>query len=159
MSTAKPLYGGAASAVTITIASLAAASYQQSTAVDNGTNLYQDALITGKLKTGASGTTATGYCTLYFYGYDGTQYSNNATGTDGAFTPDLQANLLPLYTLAMQANATTYYLPPLSVCEWTGLLWLPQKWGLILYNNTGHALDTTAGNHVLEYQGSNIQVV
>lgn len=159
MSTAKPLYSGAASAVTITIASLASNAYRQSAAVDNSANLYLDAVITGKIKSGASGTSATGFVTLYLYGYDGTQYSNNASGADAAFTPDLQANLLPLFTLAVQANATTYYFPYLSVAAAAGLLYLPQKWGLILFNGSGNALDTTAGNHALEYQGINTQIV
>ena len=159
MSTAKPLYSGAASAVTITIASLAAAAYQQSAAIDNSSNLYLDAVITGKIKSGASGTSATGFVTLYLYGYDGTQYSNNASGSDAAFTPDLLANLLPLFTLAVQANATTYYFPYISIVAASGLLYLPQKWGLILYNGSGHALDTTAANHLIEFQGLNTQFV
>lgn len=158
MATVKPSYSGAASALTITLASLATASYRQSTGIDNGTNLYVEAIITGKYKTGASGTVATGSITLYLVSYDGTQYSNNATGTDGSFTPDAQANLIPLWTGAAVANATQYYLPMIHIAAAAGLQALPQKWALVFLNSAGGALDSTAGNFAIEYQGLNLTV-
>jgi hypothetical protein len=158
-STFKPLYAGSTTTFTITVASLANTSYRQGAGVDNGTNLYQDAHLTGKFKTGASGVSSNGYIAVYFVGYDGTQYSNNASGSDAAFTVDLQGNLQPVAVLNAQANATTYYLPSVYLANAAGLLWLPQKWSLIVYNGTGAALDATAGNHVLEWQGMNLQSV
>jgi hypothetical protein len=157
MATVKPAYSGSATALTITLASLANNAYRQSTAVDNSTNLYIDALITGKIETG-SGSSATGYVSLYLFGYDGTEYSNNAGASDAAFTPDAQANLLPIYTLSTPAASTEYYLPPILVATFAGLLWLPQKWGIIVLNATGAALNATSGNHLIEYQGINTTV-
>lgn len=155
--TFKPLYSGTATAITISLASLTSASYQQSAAIDNSTNLYLDAVITGNFKTGASGVSASGFITIYVAGYDGTQYSNNASGSNASFTPDLQGNLLPICTIGATANATTYYIPYVSVAAAAGWFFLPQKWSLIIYNGTGATFDTTAGNFLLEYQGINIQ--
>jgi hypothetical protein len=157
--TLKPLYSGAANAITITLASLANNAYRQATAVDNTTNLYQEAHVTGFIKTGAAGVSATGSVTLYLAGFDGTEYGSNATGTDGSFTPALQANLLAICTIGATANATTYYFPSIYIAQAAGMLWLPQKWALILLNATGAALDATAGNFTLEYQGMNLQAV
>lgn len=159
MSTFKPLYAGSTGAITITLASLTNGSYRQSAAVDNSTNLYLDALLTGKLKTGASGVSATGVANIYLYGWDGTEYSNNASGSDAAFTPDLQANLWQIATLQMTANATEYYLSPIQIAAAAGMLHLPQKWGLIVFNGTGATFDATAGNFLLEFLGSNTQGV
>lgn len=157
--TFKPLYSGAATSITITLASLASATYQQAAGIDNGTNLYLEAHVTGKIKTGASGTSATGFITVYVAGYDGTQYANNASGSNASFTVDLQANLLPICTIAATANATTYYFPSVYVASAAGWPFLPQKWTLIVYNGAGSALDSTAGNFALEYQGINTQGV
>jgi hypothetical protein len=157
--TFKPVYSGSATSITITLASLTTGSYRQATAVDNTSNLYLDAHITGKIKTGASGVASTGTVTMYLAGYDGTQYANNATGTDGSFTPDLQGNLLPISTIGATANATTYYFPSIYVASAAGLLCLPQKWAIIIVNNTGGTFDATGGNFVIEYQGINTQGV
>ena len=158
MSVVKPSYSGAATAVTITLASLASAAYRQSTSIDNTTTLYLDVAITGKITTGSGTPGATPFVSIYAYGYDGTQFSNNATGSDAAFTPDNQANLGLLYTLATTVASTTYYLPYLQLAATMGWLWLPQKWGLIVLNSEGQPLSATAGNHVLEYQGINVTV-
>lgn len=154
--TFEPKYGST-TAITITLASLASAAYQQAAGVDNTTNLYLDAIVTGKIKTGAAGVSTTGTVSLYFAGYDGTQYANNASGSNAAFTPDLQGNLLPICTIGATANATTYYFPTIYVASAAGLLCLPQKWTLILLNNTGGAFDATGANFVLEYQGIQTQ--
>ena len=154
--TFKPNYSGAASAITITLASLTNTSYRQSTAVDNTTNLYQEAHLQCHFKTGASGVSATaGYIAIFLAGYDGSNYSNNASGSDAAFTPDLQANLTCIDTIQATANATTYYSSTIYVAAAAGLLWLPQKWAIIVYNGTGGTFDTTGGNFLVEYQGMN----
>lgn len=162
MSTVKPSYSGSATAVTVTLASLVnsttlSTGYRQSTAVDNSTNLYLDALITGKFTTG-TGAGASGYISLYLVGWDGTEYSNNATGTDGTFTADATANLIPIYTIAANVASSTFYLPPLLVAQSAGLLWLPQKWAIIVQNVSGSTLSSTGSNHLIEYQGIQVTV-
>lgn len=158
MSTAKPLYGTSGVAITCTLASLAAASYRQSAVVDNTTNLFEDALVQVTLKTTAS---AGATLSVYVYATDdgGTTYSNGASGSDAAFTPGTNdaANMKLLFTFVV--GATQQYVSPLlSVAALFGGR-LPAKWGLIVFNNSGQALDATAGNHKLQYQGVNTQIV
>jgi hypothetical protein len=157
MATFKPLYAGSTTTITLSAASLANAAYRQGAAIDNSSNLFLDAHLTFKIKTGASGVSSTGFVALYVAGYDGTQYANNASGSDAAFTVDLQGNLLPICTIGATANATTYYSPSIYVAAAAGWLWLPQKWTVILYNGSGAALDATAGSFAFEFQGLNTQ--
>ena len=48
------------------------------------------------------------------------------------------------------ANSTTYYGGPFSVAAAFGGL-LPQRWGIVIVNNTGATLDASVG--AAEYQG------
>lgn len=131
---------------TITIASLANGSGRCSTAIDNSTNLYITSDIGVKVKTNAAGTSATGYVSVYLVrSYDGTTYDDGFGGTDAAFTP---VNALFLGTLTTTANATTYY-KVFDIGE-VGMT-LPKKWAVAIVNNSGAALDSTAGNHEIKY--------
>lgn len=144
-------YGTNGQAITITLASLANTSLQQSTSIDNTINLHNDALVELAIKTGASGVSATGYLDVYAYGTanNGTNYSGGATGTDGAFTGTL--NIKRIGRIAAVANATTYTDVFAVAPAFSGVL--PQKWGIIVENQTGAALDATEGNHLKVYQG------
>lgn len=157
--TIKPVYAAAA-AITLTEASLASAAYRQSAFVDNSTNLYDEAFCNGFIKTGASGVTATGTVSIYIYAsYDaGTTYTHHASGSDAAYTPDNAGNLYPVATIAAVANATTYYWD-FHVVAGNAWLILPQRWGIIIFNNTGGAFDATAGNFLMQYQGVQLQGV
>jgi hypothetical protein len=137
---------------TLTIASLANGSGRASTAIDNSTNKYISADIGLKIKTNASGTSSTGYVSVYLIrSYDGTTYDDmvNAGGTyagsDAAFTP---VNALLLGTINTVANATTYY-KTFDTAE-LGLS-LPKKWAIVIVNSSGAALDSTAGSHEFKY--------
>jgi hypothetical protein len=127
---------------------------QQSTAVDNTTNLFLDALVMLKVKTGASGTSANGYANVYAFGTvdDGTTQTENAGATDAAITLTVPPNARLVGAIACVANATTYYGGPMSVAAAFGGV-LPAKWGLIVENKTGGALDSTEGSHAKLYQG------
>lgn len=131
---------------TITIASLANGSGRAMTAVDNTTNLYISADIGLKIKTGASGTSTTGKVDVYLIrSYDGTSYDDAYAGSDAAYTP---VNALYLGYINTVANATTYY----KVFDTAEMgLTLPRKWAIGIVNNSGAALDSTAGNHELKY--------
>jgi hypothetical protein len=163
VATVKPAYAGSTSTISVTLASLAnsttlSTGYRQSAAVDNSTNLYLDALVTGKFTT-ASGAGATGYVGVFLYAWDGTQYTNNATGSDAAYTADATANLLPICPpIAANVASSSFYLPPTYVAAGAGLPFLPQKWGLIIQNVSGATFSSVAGSHLLEYQGVNATV-
>jgi len=127
--------------LTITLASLANGSGRGSTAVDNTANLYISSDIRVQIKTGASGTSATGYVSVYLIrSEDGTTYDDSFAGTDGAYTP---VNALLLGTLNAVANATTYN----KVFDTSELgLTLPAKWCIGVVNSSGAALDSKGGN-------------
>jgi hypothetical protein len=156
--TFKPTYASSA-AITITPGALANAAYRQSAAVDNSTNLYADAMIYGKAITASSAMTVNSALFLFLvWSLDaGTTYSNNASGTDAAYTqPDSDSNLVIGGSAIIPAATTTpVYFRPFSFCQAAGLLFLPQKWGVILKNASGVALQS--GTHVFVYQGVNMQ--
>jgi hypothetical protein len=165
MSTIKPLYGTSNQTITCSLApggvGLANNGARASTAVDNTTNLFLDVLVQFKIKTGASGTTATGTVNVYAYGTanGGTNYSDGATGTDAAITLTSPPNAgTPIGIINCVANATTYISQPMSVAAAFGGV-LPDHWGIIIENKTGGALDTTEGNHGKWYQGQQAQSV
>ena len=150
----KEKFGTNGQTITITVASLANNSARQSTVIDNSTNLFQDALAQFKLKTGASGVSSNGYVAVYAIATvdGGTTYNENAGATDAAITLTVPPNAVLVGRINCVANATTYYSPPFSIAAAFGGV-LPEKWGVIVENKTGAALDSTAGNHTAKYQG------
>lgn len=150
----KPSYGTSNQSVTITLASLANGSARQSTVLDNTSNLYLDALVTVKIKTGASGNTAAGTVEVYAIATTdgGTTYTDGGGATDAAITPNAAAFL---GSFPATANATTYIGGPMSVAAGFGGV-LPNKWAIVVKNNTPSTFDTTGGNFAVQYQGVNL---
>ncbi len=152
MSDVKNAYGSAGQAITITLASLGDGAIRQSTAVDNSTNLFMDALVMVKIKTAASGVDSNGVVRIYVYATvdGGSSYSGECTGTDSSLSTARNLSLLGVMTA--NAVSTTFYSPVYSVasvCNGT----LPEKWGIVIENGTGAALDSTGGNHSVLYHG------
>ena len=147
-------YGTANQTITVTVASLTNSSARASTAVDNTTNLFLDALVGGKVKSAAAATSATGTVNVYAYGTTdgGTTYSDTATGTDAAITLTVPPNARLIGVINVVANATTYEFGPFSVASAFGGQ-LPASWGVIIENKSGATLDATGGNHFVTYQG------
>ena len=130
--------------LTITLASLGSAAGRAATAIDNTTNKDPWAKVYVKVKTGASGVSATGTVNVYLISAaDATNYDDNFAGTDAAYTP-VNAKLIGYLTA--NVNATSYY--KTINLEDQGVE-LPQKFSIGIYNNTGAALDSTAGNHAV----------
>lgn len=133
----------------------------ESTAVDNSTNKYVDALVTGKWTSGTTPTANTTVC-IYAYGQqdDSPTYQGdgNIDGTSSAETQNsagvMAGALRLLGTLSVDTNTSNreYYLAPTSVAQAFGGI-LPQRWGLFISHNTGVNSNSTAGNHVWKYQG------
>ena len=127
-------------AVTITLASLANGAGRGSNSIDNSSALAPRADIRIKIKTGASGTLATGFLDVYLIkSEDGTNYDDGFGGSDAAFTP---VNATKIGIIRAVANATTYE----EVFSTDQLGTLPRKFSIGVVNNAGAALDTTAGN-------------
>lgn len=142
--------------LTLTLASLAssATAGRESTAVDNGTNKYLDALVQvhAKLQTGTPANDKAVY--IYAYGSeDGSNYTDNATGSDAAITLRDPTNLKLLGVIACpDSGALTYKSHPMSVAEAFGGV-LPRKWGIAVRNYTGVALSATEADHAYRYTG------
>lgn len=147
-------YGTNGQTLTVTLASLANNGQRQSTMVDNTSNVFQDVLVLLKVKSGASGVSATGSVNIYGLAtVDGdTTITENGTTTDAAITLTSPPNARLIGIVNVVANATTYIAGPFSVASAFGGV-LPDHWGIVVENKTGAALDSTEGNHAKLWQG------
>lgn len=113
-------------------------------------------MLTIAVKTSASALANDKACYVYIYGSeDGTVYNGSsaeAEGTDAAVTLDSPSNLKGPFVINCPASSTTYRLVIGSVAAVFGGV-LPRKWGFVLQNFTGQALDSTEGNHQKTYTG------
>lgn len=158
-----------AASFTITLASLATSSTRlvgrESTAIDNTSNLYLDALVSGKITTGTSPTVNT-LIDIWVYGSSletGPVYPDAITGSDAGVTltdaPSRNAGLrLGASILVSATSDVDYHFAPFSVAALFGNV-MPKKWGLFVTHNTGVNLNATGGNHALEYVGVHLQSV
>lgn len=155
----KSKYGTQGVAITCTIASLANTAARSCLAIDNTANLYLDALVQIQITSAAAATSSTGYVNVYAYGTvdNGTTYAENA-GTDAAITLTNPPNVKLIGRLNVVANATVYRGEPFSVAAAFGGA-LPDKWGIIIENQSGAALDADEGDHKKLYQGVYAQVI
>jgi len=149
-------YGTNNQAITCTITSLANNGQRGSLAVDNTSNTFLDALVFIKIKTNASGTSATGYVNVYAYGTadGGTTYSDGVTGSDAGQTLTSPPNLRLIGIVNCVANATTYNGGPFAVALAFGGV-LSDHWGIVVENKTGATLDASVGS--AWYQGAETQ--
>lgn len=142
---------------TITLASLASGAWRQSNFVDNSSNLFDDVFIKLQAKTGA---TAAGTVDLWVYDSidGGTLYSDGASGSDAAFTPTATPNIIFIGSLNTPTATTQYTSPSFSLAAKYGSN-IPQRFGLIVHNTNGGALDATEGNFTKEWMGLTYQSV
>jgi hypothetical protein len=154
----RPFYGTNNQSVTITVAGLANGASRASTVVDNTTTLYDDVLIFGIILANAAGTSATGYVNIFGYGTvdGGSNYSESCTGSDAAITLVSPTNLVLIAQVNVVANGVTYKAGPYSFCRMMGFDRLPNKWGIVLQNQSGAAIGATA---TITYQGVNGQIL
>jgi hypothetical protein len=156
--TIKSAYGANNQAIVCTFTSLANAGQKQSTAIDNTSDLFLDALVQVKVKTNAGGTSATGMVVIYAYGTadGGTDYGDGVVGTDGPVTLTVPPNLRVLGVINAVVDATTYVSNPMSVAACFGGK-LPDHWGIVVENTSGAALDASVGS--AWYQGVQASIV
>lgn len=152
----------ASSALTITLASMATDSNlltgRESTAVANGSNLYLDYLLSGKITTGTS-PTANKSIEVWLYGEveDTPTYPDVFDGTDSAETvtsADVKRAALRLAASINTASTSnvTYWFGPVSVASLYGGR-VPRNWGVFVTHNTGVNLHATGGNHAIWQKG------
>ena len=146
-------YGTEKQAITCTITSLTNTSAEASTVVDNTSNLFLDALVQIQTKSAAAATSSTGYVNIYAYGtVDAADslYPEGITGSDHSVTLTVPTNLKLIGTINIVANSTTYVSEPFSVAAAFGGV-LPEKWGIVVENQSGATLDAAVG--ACYYQG------
>lgn len=163
MATATPNYS-ANTAITMDLANLASSSTflggRESSQIDNTTNKYMDAMVSGQISVGTTPTANT-QIVVYVWGAD-TSLATTALdvldGTDSAETltnTGILANLrvgavLPVFAAT---SDIAYLVLPFSVAALFGGL-MPKFWGLFVAHNTVAALRNTAVNtNSLEYVG------
>lgn len=153
-----PVSGG--TALTITLASLSNSATQgrESSYVDNSTDLYVDALVTVKIKT-VAGTPANEKAVyVYAYGYDGSLYTDNVTGTDNNITPSDPSPLPLLGVLPVPAGNVSYIGGPWSLARAFGGV-VPIRWGIVVRNYSGLALSANGGDHAVRFLPITYQTV
>lgn len=143
-------------AVTITnwSTSLAADQWASSALIDNTTNLYVDALVGGFLELGTTTPAAGDTCEIYVSGnYQTATVTDMGAGIDALFDANVEEapgtgfmsqNLRLLEIIEMEANEG-YHWGPVSIASAFGGV-LPQKYFLVLHNNTSAAM--AAGSNV-----------
>lgn len=147
----------ASSALTITLAGLVTSATlvagQESTAVDETTNLYLDELVAGKITTGTGPTAGTIEVWAYGQLEDTPTYPDVLDGTDSAETftsVDIKRSALKLLaSIPTDATANrTYYFGPVSIAAAFGGS-LPKRWGVFVSHSTVANLHATGGNHAI----------
>ena len=123
--------------ITVTIASLATGSTNTSSAIDNSSNKFLEALVQMKIKSNAAGTSATGYANIWLI-----------RSSDGGTTYDDAGRVL-LGVMPIIANATTY----ISTFSTQGLGALGTSWKIAVENQSGAAFDATGGSHTAIFAG------
>ena len=123
--------------ITITIASLANNTAVASSAIDNSSNKFIEALIQVKVKTNAAGTSATGVTNVFL-----------VRSADGGTTYD-DSTRVYLGQLPTIANATTY----IGSFSTAPVGALGTHWKLAVENRSGAALDSTGGSHSAAFAG------
>jgi hypothetical protein len=153
----------ASATITCSVASLATSSSfvagQQSAVIDNTTNKYVDALLTGQVTVGTTPTTAT-QILVYVFGImnDTPTYPDVFGGTDAAKTltsAGVGQGFLKLAASLNVDSATSnraYAFGGVSVAQLFGGI-MPSKWLLFVTHNTAVNLNSTAGNHFFSYIG------
>lgn len=160
MADIKRKLGTAGQTLTLTLASLANNAARQSTEVTNSTDLYLDALVMLKIKTGASGTSAASHVAIYAYSTvdDGTTRSENAGASDAPITLTDPPNVRFLGAINCPTVSTTYTGGPFSIARaFDGVL--PARWGIVVMNRSGSTLSATEGDHAKLWQGVHLQTV
>lgn len=153
-------------ALSITLASLATSATlvagRQSAVVDNSSNLYLDAILSGQITTGTSPTG--GRIEVWAWGLL-KQASSAETypvagasalgASDAAATFDVEQKRALALASVIAVNTTSdraYAVNPVSVASLFGGA-LPMFWGVFVTHSTGVNLNATAGNHWLHYLG------
>jgi hypothetical protein len=166
MSIAKIKYATEA-AITISLASLASdvnlLAGRASTAESNAVNLFNDVMVSGKIRTGTSPTVGKTIEVWAYAQYNDTPtYVDGITGTDANKTitsANVKSSALRLLW-ATTVDATTdrdYFMPPTSLADRFGSV--PKRWGIFVVHDTAVAFNSGGSVHEFKYTGVNYESV
>lgn len=161
MAVLKPKYDANYDALTLTsLAGLAIDSWWQSNVIDNGTDLFMDVLVGGSIQSGTTPTDGTSIDVFTYGAINTSDYGQGASGSVGTYTTDGQErNLRYLGTIVVDGTSNQdWEFGPWSVAEAFGGT-MPQKWGIILHNRTGAALNATGTNNAIRVHGVQFDIV
>lgn len=160
MADIKNKYGTSNQTITITLNALAssATAGRASTAVDNTSNVFLDALVSIHIDFPNSAPANDKAIYVYVYGSanGGTNYSGGITGTDAAYTMDDPTVLRLVGVIPIPTQNKVYYAGPFSIAAAFGGV-LPDRWGIYIRNYAGQTLGST--NNAAYYQGVLAQTV
>lgn len=127
---------GSPSSFTISLNSLAGGNSRQSTAIDNSSTKYAEALVFGQITSGTS-VSANGRVYVYIFGSidGGTSYTGGAGASDASFTTANTAGLIPIGQAVVNADSTAFKFGPISIANAVG--YLPERWGIVITNGSG----------------------
>ena len=138
MATVKIAYAASSA---IVCAASTDATWRQSTAIDNTSNLYDDALVLYSVSTGT--VTGNKQAIVYVYAGVGTTYEGSATGTDGQYNATTApVSLAQAYVVPTPVTGTTGTAVAFGVAQFYGGV-LPPKWGVIVQLDGTGACSTT----------------
>jgi hypothetical protein len=150
--------------ITISLASIATSATlvagAESSEIDNSTNKYVDALVSGVIRVGTTPTANTNIL-VYVWASDislGTTPIDVLDGTDSVETltsAGVRNGALALAAvLDVDSNTSNrdYWVRSFSVAQLFGGI-MPKFWGLFVTHNTGVNLNATGGQHIFHYIG------
>lgn len=156
---------GTSTVITNAVASLASDTNLlagiESAIVDNRTDGFEDHILSGKFTTGTS-PTASRQIEIWAVAWDSNAWPDVFDGTSSAETitsADIKNALCKAVAVLPTNNTSdrTYSFTGVSMKTVFGGV-LPSQYVLFVVHNTGVALNATAGNHELRYQGIYPQV-
>ena len=156
---------GTTTTITASVASLASDTNLlagiESSIVNNETDGFEDHILSGKFTTGTSPTTSR-QIEVWAVAWDSSAWPDVFDGTSSAetITSSEIKNALCKAVVVLPTNNTsdrTYSFTGVSMKTVFGGV-LPSRYVLFVVHNTGVALNATAGNHELRYQGIYPQV-
>ena len=111
---------------------------------------YDDIVAPIQIKSGSS-VSGSGSVSLFLVcSEDGTNWTNGINPNSSADQSSLIGTLTPLTpAMTVASNATIYVLPEFSIYSLLGFM--PTYWSIVVYNQSGAALDATATNFIAKH--------
>jgi hypothetical protein len=133
----------------------------ESSVIDNSTDGFDDIIVSGKVTTGTSPTSAR-QIEVWAIAWDGANYPDVMDGTSSSETVtsiDIKNSICKPIAIMSTNNTSDRTYPFTGVSLRTAFNnCLPSKVVLFVVHNTGVNLNSTAGNHELSYYGEYPQI-